>query len=66
MKSPNLVTKARKQMHAAVIEDLGEGKLTFEAISLKHGLTLRHVFKIAFDNKLRRKDRKAATGVKSV
>ena len=56
MKAENLVTRARRELHALVIADLRQGKLTMEAISIKHGLTLRHVCKIAGDNRLRRKD----------
>ena len=56
MKAENLVTRARRELHALVIADLRQGKLTMEAISIKHGLTLRHICKIATDNNLRRKD----------
>jgi len=56
MRSENLVTRARKELHRLIIEDLRGKILTIETISIKHGVTQRCVCKIAKDNHLRRRD----------
>jgi hypothetical protein len=56
MKQENAVTRARAELHKEIIYDLKLGIDTFEAISLKHGMTMRTIFKIAKENHLRRKD----------
>ena len=57
----NEITEARRRLHEAVIQDLGqENPASYMALAVKHGVTTKTIYNIARANSLQRKDRKAA------
>ena len=60
----NEITEARRRLHEAVIQDLGqENPASYMRLAVKHGVTTKTIYNIARANGLQRKDRKS--GVES-
>jgi hypothetical protein len=54
----NEITEARRRLHEAVIQDLGqENPASYMALAVKHGVTTKTIYNIARANGLQRKDR---------
>ena len=63
----NEITEARRRLHEAIIQDLRQDNpASYMALAVKHGVTLKTIYNIARANRLQRKDRKAALGVRNV
>ena len=55
----NEITEARRRLHDAVIQDLGqENPPSYMALAVKHGVTVKTIYNIARDSGLQRKDRR--------
>ena len=55
----NEITEARRRLHEAVIQDLGqENPASYMTLAVKHGVTTKTIYNIARANGLQRKNRR--------